>query len=154
MLLINAFCILISAQEYITTNKVIIGEVLVKTIFPGSGGLRLITYVMIFSVISWYCAIKIGGDKVSRIPKLYKSIFQVGALLIAVVTLYEFVYNLVVWNSLITIDISDKYYQLDQLVIAYPNPETPWNLVFSTKMTLSAFIVSAHAFYVISKNMK
>jgi hypothetical protein len=40
---------------------------------------------------------------------------------------------------------------IDVLNIPYPNPDTPWNLVFATKMFLAAFVISAHAFYVLSR---
>jgi hypothetical protein len=38
------------------------------------------------------------------------------------------------------------------LNIPYPNPKTPWSLVFATKMFLAAFVISAHAVYLISKS--
>jgi hypothetical protein len=41
---------------------------------------------------------------------------------------------------------------LDGISVPYPNPKTPWNLVFATKMTLSAFLISAHGFYIISRS--
>jgi hypothetical protein len=76
-------------------------------------------------------------------------------LVFAVVALYEFVYNFIVWNSLITADaIRGAVMRFDDLNVEYPNPETPWNLVFATKMTLAAFLISAHCFYTISKPEK
>jgi hypothetical protein len=45
-------------------------------------------------------------------------------------------------------------FQSEGVSIAYPNPETPWNLMFATKMTLAAFLISAHAFYLITKTKK
>jgi hypothetical protein len=41
---------------------------------------------------------------------------------------------------------------LDSISVPYPNPQTPWNLIFATKMTLAAFLISAHGFYIMSKN--
>jgi hypothetical protein len=41
--------------------------------------------------------------------------------------------------------------RLDKINVPYPNPNTPWNLVFATKMSLAAFLISAHGFYTISK---
>jgi hypothetical protein len=31
----------------------------------------------------------------------------------------------------------------------YPNPETPWNLVFATKMILAVFLISAYAYWIL-----
>jgi hypothetical protein len=43
---------------------------------------------------------------------------------------------------------------IDNLSIAYPDPERPWNLVFATKVFLAGFIITAHAFYLSTKPRK
>jgi hypothetical protein len=101
--------------------------------------------------VGWYCVVKLGGDKVSTIPKWAKSILQLIVLAIAVVSLYEFVYNFMVWNSLITADVIQGIFRFDDINVEYPKPETPWNLVFATKMSLAAFLISAHGFYTMAK---
>ena len=40
--------------------------------------------------------------------------------------------------------------KLDTINVPFPNPKTPWNLVFATKMSL-AVTISAHGFYLMSK---
>ena len=109
---------------------------------------------MIVSVVAWYCVVKLGGDKVSTIPKWVKAILQLVVLVIAIVALYEFVYNFIVWNSLITADALRGVLAFDDIKVEYPNPETPWNLVFATKMSLAAFLIAAHGFYTMSKPEK
>jgi hypothetical protein len=109
---------------------------------------------MIASVVGWYCVVKIGGDAVSKIPNWLKSVLQLFVLVVAIVALYEFVYNFIVWNSLITADAIQGILDFDDLNVGYPNPKTPWNLVFATKMSLSAFLISAHGFYTMSKPKK
>ena len=151
MAAITFYAIYISLGEYTKTGKVIIGQVLVETEFPVQGMAKLVTYLMIVSVIGWYCVVKLGGDNVKRIPKWIKSILQLIVLAIAVVSLYEFIYNFIIWNSLITADAIKGRINIDSLNISYPNPKTPWNLVFATKMSLAAFLISAHGFYTMSK---
>jgi hypothetical protein len=109
---------------------------------------------MIVSVLGWYCVTRLGGEKVKYIPKSVKSILQLIVLSIAVVALYEFIYNFIIWNSLITADAIKGVIRLDDINVAYPNPKTPWNLVFATKMSLAAFLISAHGFYTMSKPKK
>jgi hypothetical protein len=92
---------------------------------------------MITSIYSWFCVTQLAGEKVNAISGPVRSLFQLFALAIAIIPLYEFVYNFVLWTS-----------------IAYPNPGTPWNLMFATKMTLAAFLISAHAIYLITKTKK
>jgi hypothetical protein len=151
MIMITSYGLYISAGEYFKTGRIVIGEVLVNTEFPFSGFAKLVTYLMILSVLTWYCVTKIGGEKVMNIPNSTKSILQLVAIAIAVIALYEFLYNFIIWSSLITDNALKGIINTDQINIPYPNPETPWNLVFATKMNLAAFLISAHAFYKISK---
>lgn len=151
---ITFYAIYVSLGEYLQTGRIVIGEVLVDTEFPLPGLAKLVTYLMIVSVVGWYCVVKLGGEKVTSIPKWFKSILQLFVLIIAIVALYEFVYNFIVWNSLITADAIRGVLEFDEKNVAYPNPETPWNLVFATKMSLAAFLISAHGFYTMSKPPK
>jgi hypothetical protein len=151
MAAITFYALYISIGEYLSTGRVVIGEVLVNTDFPVHGLAKLVTYLMIVSVIGWYCVTKLGGDKVKDIPKSIKSILQLIVLAIAVLALYEFIYNTIIWNSLITADAIKGIIRLDYINLPYPNPNTPWNLVFATKMSLAAFLISAHGFYTMSK---
>lgn len=148
---VTFYALYVSLGEYLQTGRVIIGEVLVETEFPFKGLAKLTTYLMIVSVVGWYCVVKLGGEKVKGIPKWLKAIIQLMVLVFAVVALYEFVYNFIVWNSLITADAMRGVMRFDDLSVEYPNPEIPWNLVFATKMTLAAFLISAHCFYTMSK---
>ena len=154
MAAITFYAIFVSLGEYMQTGRVVIGEVLVDTEFPFPGLAKLVTYLMIVSVVGWYCVVRLGGDKVRSIPKWLKSILQLIVLVIAVVSLYEFVYNFIVWNSLITADAMRGIMDFDDINVEYPNPKTPWNLVFATKMSLAAFLISAHGFYTMSKPEK
>ena len=125
-------------MDYKNTGTISVGEIIVKNdlFFNGSG--KLVTYLAICSVLSWFCVTKIGSKRVENTPKIIKDIFAITSLILIVVSAYEFVYNFTVWGSLITIDVLDKTPNLDEISIKYPNPETPWNLVFATKMTLAA----------------
>src|SRR6476469_6843591 len=104
MAAITFYSLYVSLYEYLNTGKVIIGEVLVETEFPVKGLAKLVTYLMIVSVMGWYCVVRLGGENVKSIPKWLKSILQLIVLAIAIVALYEFVYNFIIWNSLITAD--------------------------------------------------
>jgi hypothetical protein len=154
MLSICSFALYVSAGEYLKTGSIVIGEVLVKTEFPNQGSPSLVTYLMITSIFSWYCVTKLAGEKVNTISGPVKSLFQLIVIAIAVIALYEFVYNFVLWNSFFTEEAVSGEFQSEGVSVAYPNPETPWNLEFATKMTLAAFLISAHAFFLISKTKK
>jgi len=153
MTVITFYSIYISLNEYLNTGNVIIGEVLVNTEFPFKGLAKLVTYLMIVSVVGWYCVTKLGGDKVKDISKSMKTILQLVVLVILIISIYEFFYNFIIWNALITADLIQGELKLDALYMPYPNPHTPWNLVFATKMSLAALFISSHGFYIISKKI-
>src|ERR1700739_3738471 len=142
----------ISVVEYLKDGKIVIGEVLVDTEFPLHSHVMLVTYLMIASVLSWYCVTKFTGDKVKNIPQSIKTALQLIMLAIAVIAIYEFTYNFFLWNSFATANLVKGVYKLDSIRISYPDPKTPWNLTFATQMTLAAFLISAHGFYLISKS--
>jgi hypothetical protein len=154
MLSICLYALYISAEEYLKTHRVVIGEVLASTEFPFHGAPKLVTYLMIASILSWFCITTLGRDKLRDIAKPLKSILQLVILAIVVIALYEFIYNFTIWNSFITHNIIRGKYNLDSISIPYPNPKTPWNIVFATKMTFAAFLISSHGFYIISKANK
>src|ERR1041385_2747126 len=151
MAAITFYALYVSIGEYLSTGRIVIGEVLVNTDFPVHGLAKLVTYLMIVTVVGWYCVVRLGGEQAKQIPKWIRSILQLVVLAIAIVSLYEFVYNFIIWNSLITADVLRGVLQFDKEAVKYPDPQTPWNLVFATKMSLSAFLISAHGFYTMSK---
>jgi len=148
---ITLYALYVSLVEFLHTGNIIIGQVLVDTEFPFPGVAKLVTYLMIVTVVGWYCVVRLGGGKAQEIPRWIRSILQLVVLSIAIVALYEFVYNFIIWNSLITADALRGVFQFDKVNVKYPDPQTPWNLVFATKMSLSAFLISAHGFYTMTK---
>jgi hypothetical protein len=154
MAAITMYALYASLIEFLSTGKIVIGEVLVTTEFPANGLSKLVTYLMIVSVLAWYCVTKLGGEKVKDIKPALKAVLQLIVLVIAVVSLYEFVYNFMVWSSLITVDALQGIMKLDSINVPYPNPTTPWNLVFATKMSLAAFLISTHGFYIMVRKKK
>jgi hypothetical protein len=151
MLTITSYALYVSATEYFENGRIVIGEVLVDTEFPFHGLTKLVTYLMIVSIICWYSAIKLLEDRIANMTQLRISLFQLIAIPVAVIALYEFIYNFIVWNSFIAADAIRGFLDLDNINLAYPNYKTPWNLVFATKMTFAAFLISAHAFYIGTK---
>jgi hypothetical protein len=154
MLYITSYGFYWSWVEYNKTGSINIGETIVKNDLFAKGTGKLVTYLAIFSVLSWYCVTKIGSKKVEDTPKIIKDILSIVALALIVVSAYEFVYNFTVWGSLITINLLNNSLNFDEISIKYPNPETPWNLVFATKMTLAALFIASHSFYVIQRSYK
>jgi len=153
MLSICIFGFYVSVGQYLKTGRIVIGEVLANTEFPFPSHTNLVTCLMITSLLSWFCVTKLAGDKTNGIPLLVKVILQILMLAVAVIAIYEFIYNLLLWNSFATISPVKDFYNLNNLSVPYPDPKTPWNLAFATQMTFAGFLISAHGFYIISRNI-
>ena len=62
-----------SLVDYKNTGTISVGEIIVKNdlFFDGSG--KLVTYLAVFSVLSWFCVTKIGSKRVENTPKIIKA---------------------------------------------------------------------------------
>lgn len=154
MLLITSYSGYQSATNFITKGKMIIGDVLVETEFPFKGTIKLVTYLMVFSLISWFTAIKIYENSIRNLKVRIKTFIQIISIIAATITIYELIYNFMVWNSLITSNLFSNIFDPNNEEINYPMPETPWNLYFATQMLLAAVIITFHSFYVMTKSKK
>ena len=73
---ITFYALAVSIAEYRNTGKIVIGEVLVTTEFPAKGLSKLVTYLMIVSVVAWYCVTKLGGEKVKNVNGTIRAILR------------------------------------------------------------------------------
>ena len=89
MIGVTAYALAESLREYLSTGKVVIGEVLVDTEFPINGLAKLVSYLMVAAVVGWFCVMKLGGSKTENISKTNMSILRMVALMLAVITSYE-----------------------------------------------------------------
>ncbi|HIQ13057.1 MAG TPA: hypothetical protein EYH44_01520 [Thermoprotei archaeon] len=66
---------------------------------------------------------------------------------------YEILFNFTLWSALIASMASSGtvYGNIDLIINTFPNPETPWNVVFATKIMYLIFVSSATSFYYVNK---
>jgi hypothetical protein len=142
-------------QEWSTKGTYVMGEVLVKTEFPAPHFAKLITWLFFSAIVSWYCVSRIGWKRTVTVSKWKLVTVQLMLLGLAIITLYETIYNFILLSSQITAGlINGGTPDIDSLTIAYPDPHRPWNLVFAAKMFLAAFLISSHAFYLSTRPRK
>ena len=141
--------------EWEENGTYVMGEVLVKTEIPFEHFAKLTTWLFFSTIIGWYCVSRIGWKKTTNLRTWKMALLQLMLMGFAIICLYELLYNFTVLNAQITAGIIDgNVPDIDSLIIAYPYPERPWNLIFATKVFLSAFIISSHAFYLSTKPRK
>ena len=154
MLLITSYSGYHSATNFMKKGKITIGDILVETEFPFKGTIKLVTYLMVFSLISWFTSIKIYEDSIKNLKVRIKTLIQIISIIAATITIYELLYNFIVWNSLITSNLFNNIFDPNNEKINYPIPEIPWNLYFATQMLLAAVIITIHSYYVMTKSKK
>ena len=154
MLIITFYSGYKSAINFTTTGKIIIGDILVETEFPFKGTMKLVTFLMIFSLISWFTTIKIYEETIRNLTVRIKTFIQIISIIAATITIYELVYNFTIWNSLITSNLLNNVFDPNNAKINYPIPEIPWNLYFTTQMLLAALIITFHSYYVMTMSKK
>jgi hypothetical protein len=151
MAIITIYALSQSLIEYLETGKVVVGEILVTSEFPIKGLAKPVSYLMLASVIGWYCVTRLGERVTRKNSKTSIALIELIAIAATVISLYELMYNFMVWNALITADLLRGTLDIDRLSMPYPNPDTPWSLVFATKMFLASLVISAHAWYLSAK---
>lgn len=149
--IITIYTLYISINIYLTNGKVVIGEVLAEKEFPFKGLAKPVSYLMLASIIGWYCVTRLGERVTKKNSITSIAIIELISIVCTVISLYELMYNFMLWNALITINLLNGTWNIDSINIPYPSANTPWNLVFATKMFLASFIISAHAWYLSAK---
>ena len=151
------FGVYITMVEWMEKGTYVMGEAIHNTVIPFENFARVSTWIFFSTIVGWYCVSRIGWKKTagSKIVGWRMALLQLMLLGFAIITLYEVLYNFTVLNAVITAGVIDGHVpDIDRLSIAYPDPDRPWNLIFATKIFLSCFIISAHAFYLSTRPRK
>lgn len=157
MLSITAYGSYAMFQEWKENGTYVMGEALVTTEVPFKNFAKLSTWLFFSSIIGWYCVSRIGWKRTTKgkISSLKMSLLQLMLLGFTIINLYEVLWSFTVLDAKITAGIIDgKVPDIDRLSVAYPDPDRPWNLIFSTKIFLMGFIISAHALYLSTRPRK
>lgn len=143
--------------EWIENETYVMGEVLNTTVIPFENFARLSTWLFFSTIISWYCVSRIGWKKTAgnKIAGIRMPLLQLMLLGFAIICLYEVLWNFTVLNAKIAAGIVEGITpDIDRLMVAYPDADRPWNLIFATKIFLSGFLISTHAFYLSTRPRK
>jgi len=144
------------SEEWNENGMYVMGEVLVQTQVPFENFANLSTWLFFSTIIGWYCCSRIGWKKTVGLNSYRMALAQLMLLGFAIICLYEVLWNFTVLNAEITSQmiLQNTIPDIDLLMVEYPDPLRPWNLIFATKIWLAGFIISAHAFYLSTRQRK
>ncbi len=144
-------------DEWLRTGTYVMGEVLTNTIIPFENFARLSTWLFFSATIGWYCVTRVGWKRTTsgKMTPVRLALVQLMLLGFTIICLYEVLWNFSVLAGEVSAGIKDGIFpDIDTITIAYPDESRPWNLIFATKIFLTGFIVSAHAFYLSTRPRK
>lgn len=154
---ILAFGAYASTMEWLENGTYVFGEILHNTTIPAENFARLSTWMFFSTIIGWYCVSRIGWKRTvsSKLSGSRLALLQLMLLGLTIISLYEVLYNFTVLNAKIAAGVAGGVVpDIDRLIVSYPDPDRPWNLVFATKAFLASFIISGHAFYLSTRPRK
>ena len=156
MVAILIYGVVMMTGEWQENGTYVMGEILVNTHVPFENFANLTTWLSFACIIAWYCVSRIGWKRTVGLESYRMALLQLMLLGFAVICLYEVLWSFTVLNAEITSQmvIDGTTPDIDRLIVDYPDPERPWNLIFATKIWLVGFMISAHAFYLSTRPRK
>ena len=127
-----------------------IGQSLVDVSFPLPYFAQPVTYLSIASVTFFYTALRLWQNKVARWSHLRLAALQLLAIVVAFASAYEVMYNFMLWGSYFSVQVLYNNLAANPNFLSSPG-QTPWNLVFATKMFASLFVIGGYSVYFLRK---
>ena len=129
----------------------VVGEILVTLEVPPISVFPLfyskpITWLSASILALFFSSLEMGKDKVIQWSKPRRNFLRFLAFFVAAMAAYEVLFNFTLWSGLIARDSIIGELNVDIIKNTFPNPNTPWNIVFATKLFTVLTIISAYAF--------
>ncbi|NHV96766.1 MAG: hypothetical protein HA494_03125 [Thaumarchaeota archaeon] len=106
-----------------------------------------VTWLYVGMVLCWFSVLELNRSRLLRYSMFRLSIFRLIAFLVLCISAYEVFYNFSIWSALMAYQATTGNIIPDILVNKSPNPETPWNLVFATKLFTALAAISAYTLW-------
>ena len=152
ILIITLYGLILSVLGYTTEGVITIGEALVSIEWPLDFFAKPVTYLSFGIICFIYNLLHYYKNQITKLSIFSRNIILFICFIFIFGAGYEVLYNFTVWGALMSAEAISGYINPDFLNIAYPNPNTPWNLVFATKIFLAIFTSSIYSFYFFTTN--
>ena len=108
-----------------------------------------ISFLMIAALALTFSGFELAKPRMSRFSKSQMSFIKLIAFVGIALAAYEVLYNFAIWTAEIATNSLLGVLNPDLLINSFPNPKTPWNLVFATKLSTTVLAVTVYMFYVV-----
>ncbi|MEM3387295.1 MAG: hypothetical protein QXN08_06460 [Nitrososphaerales archaeon] len=106
-----------------------------------------VTWLYVGMVLCWFSVLELNKSRLLKYSMFRLSIFRLIAFVVFCVSAYEVLYNFSIWSALMAYQATTGNIIPDVLLNKSPNPETPWNLVFATKLFTALSAISAYTLW-------
>jgi|Deesub1362B_J571_1020462.scaffolds.fasta_scaffold00003_461 hypothetical protein len=149
-LVAGIFMLIFGAIIYpLTVKKMIepVGYYMVNyeiNIIPDLLYLKPITLTVFIIALGYLSGLEVVDRSNRKFSRFSITIIVIGSLFFTFLSLYEVLFNFMLWGSLISslAENGNITANIDLLSNYFPNPDRPWNLVFATKVFTLLFFVS------------
>ena len=140
----------------LTQGIEVVGLTLVTIEFPPMNIFPLfyskpVTWFAAAFLVFWYCSLELNMEKIKSIPKPIRDFLKFLAFFIGSMAIYEVLFNFTFWSGQMAADAIRLQLNPDIIVNPFPNPESPWSIVFATKLFTILTIISFYSFYFLQK---
>lgn len=134
----------------------IVGQTFVDVEFPPINVFPLfymkpITWLFFALILALYSLLELKKERIVRVSMFNKKVIKTILFIVACLAIYEVLFNFTLWSGLIASNSLLGELNPDLIINPFPNPETPWNIVFATKLYLALTIGCVYTLYFLSK---
>ncbi len=135
----------------------VVGQTLVDVEFPPIHVfpifyMKPISWLNLAIILIVYSTLELGKERISKLSNLKISLIKIVCFVVGSLAVYEVLFNFTLWSGLIaSYALSGEPLNPDVIINPFPNPEIPWNIVFTTKLYFALSITLAYIFYFVSK---
>lgn len=137
----------------VTGHIDIVGAVLVDIEIPPPSLFPIyakpVSFLMLAALTLTFSGFELAKPHLEGFTKTQISFLKLLAFVGIALSAYEVFYNFAIWTAEISTNSLLGVLNPDVLLNQFPNPKTPWNLVFATKLSTTILAVTLYAFYVI-----
>jgi len=161
LILLVSSVIIISTSIYgilgtLIQGSNVVGEILVTLEVPPIDVFPLfyskpITWLSAAILALYFSSLELGKDRIIKWQKNRINILKFFVFFIGAMAAYEVLFNFTLWSGLIARDAILGELEVDIIKNTFPNPETPWNIVFATKLFTVLTIISIYSFYYLER---
>jgi hypothetical protein len=130
----------------------VVGATLVNVQFPSSNeiiSVKPISIVMAAGLGLTYSGLELARPNMIKLSYATISFLKLFIFVGTALCAYEVLYNFSIWIAQLSAASIAGILNPDIVVNSFPNPSTPWNLVFATKLTLTILVSGIYSFYFI-----